>query len=283
MLNLDRFGIFRISLLLALTFNTPPVCSEPTAAYTFAVVPQFKPAQLHKDWGPLLERLSNETGAKFKLVIAPSITKFEEEIRTGTLDFALTNPYQAVVAVREKGYITLLRDKKPFNGILIVSKDGPYKKIQDLDGTVLGFPSPSAFAASLYMRAKLTEEYSLKFTPRYLNNHNLVFRHVAQGHVAAGGTVSSAFNDESADMRNQLNILYKTPDMAGPPIITHPRVPENIRKKIVSAMLGMLKDEAGRNLLKDIRMPGPVEADFLKDYAPLEKLNIHKYIVPDTE
>ena len=283
MLNLYRLNLYRFILLAVLTFFSTSGYTETNNTYIFAVVPQFKPAQLYKEWGPIIERLSTETGVKFKLVLAPSITKFEGELKSGTPDFAMSNPYQAVVAAKEKGYLTLLRDKKPFNGILIVSKDSPYKSVKDLDGQVLGFPSPNAFAASLYMRAKLNDEFGIKFTPRYLNNHNLVFRHVAQGHVAAGGTVNAAFNDEPEDMRNQLTILYQTPDVAGPPISAHPRVPENIRKKVVSSFLGMMRDDAGRTMLKDIRMPNLVEADFQKDYAPLEKLNIQNYIVPDAE
>lgn len=281
-MKLHRTHFTRLMLLATLALHTAFSQAETSATYTFSVVPQFKPAQLHQEWRPLLERISRDTGVKLRLVLSPTIPKFEDEIGKGTPDFALANPYQAVLAFKEQAYAPLLRDKKPISGILVVRKDSPYKKIEDLNGAVIGFPAPNSFGASLYMRALLTES-KVKFTPRYLNNHTLVFRHVALGNVAAGGSVNSAFNDEAPDTRDQMTVLYKTPDVASHPIIANPRVPENVRKSVINAFLAMQNDAEGRALLADIRMPNPVEANYKNDYQPIERLDIHKYLVQEAE
>lgn len=273
------------SCLLALLAFFSPIghAADATDTYIFSIVPQFKPAQMQKEWNPLLERISRETGYKFKLVIASSNPKFEAELSKGLPDFSYVNPYQAVIGMKEKGYQPLLRDKKALSGILVVRKDSPYKKIQDLNGKVIGFPSPNAFGASLYMRALLTESNQIKFTPRYLNNHNLVFKHVALGHVAAGGTVNAAFNDETPELRDQLSVLFKTPDVASHPVVAHPRVPASVRKSVVAALLNMQQDVEGRALLKEIRLSNPVDANYQNDYQPLDKLNLQKYLVQEEE
>ena len=281
-MKIQNLNFIRSCLSALLAFSAYSVNAEPTT-YTFAVVPQFKPAQLQQEWTPVLERLSRETGVKFKLAIAPSVVKFESEITKGTPDFAFVNPYQAVIAMKAHGYVPMLRDRKPLNGILVVRKDSPYKKLQDLDGKIIGFPSPNAFGASLFMRALLSEANPIKFTPRYLNNHNLVFKHVSLGHVAAGGSVNSALNDEAVEMRDQLTVLFQTPDVASHPITSHPRVPANLRKSVMTALQGMQQDAEGRAMLKEIRMPNMVEANFQSDYLPLEKLNIQKYLVKEDE
>lgn len=249
--------------------------------YNFTVVPQFKPGQLQKEWGPLLDRVSRETGVKLKLVIPSSIPKFEAELSKGSPDFAFMNPYEAVLGMKDQGYIPLLRDSKPLNGIVVVRKDSSYKSLKDLDGQTLGFPSPNAFGASLYIRAKLSDESAIKFTAKYLNNHNLVFKHVLLGNVAAGGTVNKALNDEPEDVRNQLTVLYKTPDVASHPIAAHPRVPDQVRKAVVNALLNLKQDTEGRAMLDEIRMPNLVDANFKNDYQPLERLNIQKYLVDE--
>lgn len=276
-LNFIRSCLFALMTLYAYSSHAD------SATYTFAVVPQFKPAQLQQEWTPVLDRLSHETGVKLKLVIASSTAKFESELNKGTPDFAFMNPYEAVMAMKSNGYVPMLRDKKPLNGILVVRKDSPYKKLQDLDGKIIGFPSPNAFAASLFMRALLTEANPIKFTPRYLNNHNLVFRHVSLGHVAAGGSVNAALNDEPVEMRDQLTVLFQTPDVASHPIASHPRVPASVRKSVMAALLNMQQDAEGRAMLKDIRMPNLVDANFQSDYLPLEKLNIQKYLVQEND
>jgi phosphonate transport system substrate-binding protein len=282
-MNLNRPHLVRTFIIVILAFYASISHAETPATYTFSVVPQFKPAQLQQEWAPLLERISLETGIKLKLVIASTIPKFEAEFGKGTPDFAYMNPYQSVLAMKGNGYLPMLRDKKPLNGILVVRKDSPYKKIQDLNGKIIGFPSPNAFGASLYMRALLSEEANIKFTPRYLNNHTLVFRHVALGHVEAGGSVTSALNDEAPEMRNQLTVLYQTPDVASHPIVAHPRVPANVRKSVINSLLGMQQDADGRALLKEIRMSNLVDANFQNDYQPLDKLNIQKYLVQEAE
>lgn len=281
--NINRRYFIQSLLVLAVATFSALSHAEAPVTYTFAVVPQFKPAQLYQEWNPILERLSRETGLKLKLVVPSSILKFEGELNQGTPDFAFMNPYQQVEAKKSHGYIPLLRDKKSLNGILVVRKDGPYKSLKDLDGKIIGFPSPNAFGASLYMRALLTEESKIKFTPRYLNNHTLVFRHVSLGHVDAGGTVNSALNDEAPEMKAQLTVLFKTPEVASHPISANPRVPASVRKSIVNALLAMQQDSEGRDLLKEIRLPNLVDANYQNDYQPLEKLNLQKYLVQEKE
>jgi len=281
-MNLRRLNFIRSCVLVAFTaFYAAASHAETT--YNFTVVPQFKPAQLQKEWSPLLERISRETGFKLKLVIPANTLKFEGEISKGTPDFVFLNPYQAVLGMKAHGYIPLLRDKKPLSGILVVRKDSQYKKLSDLDGATIGFPSPNAFGASLYMRALLTDDQKIKFTPRYLNNHNLVFRHVILGHVAAGGTVNAALNDEEAEVKNQLTILYKTPESASHPIAVNPRVPDQVRKAVVASLMNMQQDVEGRAMLADVRLPNLVDANYKNDYQQLEKLNIEKYFVEEKE
>ena len=45
--------------------------------------------------------------------------------------------------------------------------------------------------------------------------------------------------------------------------------------------MALTQDEAGSALLKDIRTPAPVGANYQTDYQPLEKLRIEKYLVTE--
>ena len=251
--------------------------------FTFSVVPQFSTAELHKDWAPLLQRLSKDTGLNFELRLLPSIPKFEADFLKGAPDFAYLNPYHAVMARQAEGYVPLVRDSKPLSGVLVTRKDGPHKTVRDLNGQTLGFPAPNAFGASLYMRALLTEEVKIKFDARYLGTHSNVYRHVVRGETAAGGSVIAALNDELPELRDQLVVLYKTPDVASHPVVAHPRVTESARKAVTQALLALTHDEAGKALLKGIRTPTPVQASYATDYQPLARLNIQKYVVVEKE
>lgn len=253
--------------------------AAPPATYTVSIVPQFSVQQLHAEWQPLLKRVGDEAGVRLELKLHSTIPAFESAFLHGEPDFIYGNPYHAVMARRAQGYIPLVRDAEPLTGILVTAAQGPVKTLQDLDGKTLAFPAPNAFGASLYMRALLIEEAKVRIEPAYVKTHGNVYRLVALREYAAGGTVNQAFDDQPADLRAQLRVLYQTPGAAPHPLAAHPRVPQAQRKRVTAAFLKLADDEAGRALLKDARMPRPVEADYARDYLPLEKLRLDKYLL----
>ncbi len=267
--------------LAALGAMANGVNAQTQTRYTFAVVPQFSATELHKDWAPLLARLSKDTGFTLELKVAPSIPLFEASFLKGEPDFAYMNPYHAVMARKAQAYVPLFRDATPLTGLLVVRKDSQFKTLKDLNGQKIAFPAPNAFGASLYMRALLTEEAGIQFEPSYVKTHSNVFRHVIRNEAAAGGTVNAPLNDEVPAVRDQLQILFQTPPAASHPVVAHPRVAGAAQKALTQAFLALTQDAEGRALLKDIRTPTPVAASYQADYFPLEKLRIEKYIVTE--
>ncbi len=268
---------FFVGLLSGLTISGS-LSSAPAQAYSFSAVPQFTAVQVYKEWRPLLDRLKKETGIELKIRTYDSIPEFEAAFLRGEVDFAYANPYHAVMGNRAQGYVPLLRNDKPLNGILLVRKDGA-KSISELDGKELGFPAPNSFGAALYMRALLIEKESLTFTPNYLKTHPNVFRHVIAGDVAAGGSVRAAFNSEPPAVRERLRVLYETPYAAPHPLMVHPRVSQSVQEKVVETLLRFKKVLGGEALLKAVRMPEIGRADYDLEYLPLEELNLDKYVV----
>jgi phosphonate transport system substrate-binding protein len=247
--------------------------------YSVAVVPQFPAADVHRDWTPLLERLSRDTGLTLVLKISTSIPRFETEVLAGTPDFAFMNPYHEVMAMRAQGYLPLVRDSKLLSGILVVRKDDPIKSTRELDGKTLVFPAPNAFGASLWMRALLAEREHIAITPRYVQTHGNVYRQVIRGTAAAGGGVNNTLAQESDEVRADLRVLVETPGVPPHPIAAHPRVPAKARNAVAMALVRMADDPAGQQLLKDIAMPRPVAADYARDYQPLERFRLDRYVV----
>lgn len=242
------------------------------------VVPQTNPAQLHADWSPLLQRISKDTGINLQLVVMPDIPKFEQALLQGKPDIALVNPYHAMMAKKAKSSQPVLIDVKALTGILLVRADSPYRSIQDLQNKDIGFPAPNAFGAPLYLRALLSDADVL-YREKYLNTHGNVYRNILNGSVAAGGGVNNTLNEESDAIKSQLRILYQTPPSASHPLVAHPRVSAKLVQTIQSALLALKKETSGELLLKQIRMPEPVIANYESDYLPLEKLKIEKYVV----
>jgi phosphonate transport system substrate-binding protein len=272
-----------VGVVLALQLNSAMAADVSKAAYSIAVVPQFRAEEIHRDWTPVLERLRAASGASFSLRIARDIPAFEDSVLAGEADFAYMNPYHQVMARRAQGYIPLVRDSKALTGILVVRKDDPIRSVMELDGKEVAFPAPNAFGASLWMRALLAEREKIRIVPAYVKTHSNAFRHVATGKAAAAGGIGATLNEEPEELRSTLRVLMETPGVAPHPLSAHPRIPEAVRRLVTETLLGLAQDAAGQAMLKDIQMAAPVRADYARDYQPLEKFGLDKYVVRSTK
>jgi len=246
--------------------------------YTLAVVPQARSVEVIEKWTPFARKLSQEVGINIDITPYNSVSQFEADLHKGVPDLVYMNPYEAVTL---KTYIPLIRDRSPLIGILVARKGGPFTSVKDVNGKEIAFPAPNAFAASLYMRALLIEREKIKFTPQYVKTHSNVYRTVAYDKAAAGGGVKTTLAKEPEEIMNHLTVIYETPPTPSHPLSAHPRVPETVRNKIVTAVLGFGSNPANKDMLTNIQIPEPVEANYQRDYSSLKNLKLEKYIGKD--
>jgi phosphonate transport system substrate-binding protein len=265
--------------LFAAGLTGASLAAQAGPTFSLAVVPQFSAEQISRDWTPLVDAIAHKTGIRLELKSYASIPAFEAAFLKGEPDVAYMNPYHAVMAKRAAGYQPIIRDgEKQLTGILLVRKDSPIRELRQLEGASLAFPAPNAFGASLYMRALLGQEAGIRFTPNYVKTHSNVYRHVMLGKAVAGGSIGHALDKESPEVRDQLRVLYETPPANSHPIVVHPRVPAMVRKALQQALLELGERPEAVALLKAIQIPRPTLSNY-KDYAPLERLGLDRYVV----
>ncbi len=267
------------SLLAALCNLGGSLPARAAETYSVAIVPQFPAVEIHRDWSPLLDKLKKETGLNFTLTIAASIPEFEEGLLAGQPDFAYMNPYHQVMARRAKGYIPLVRGNNLLSGVLVVRKDDPIKTVSELDGKEVAFPAPNAFGASLWLRALLAEQTRVRINPVYVKTHSNVYRYVTSGRAAAGGGINNTLADEPDEIRSNLRVLMETPGVPPHPLSANPRVPESVRKSVTEALLRVATEPGGQALMAKVQMESLRRADYARDYLPLEKFGLDKYVV----
>ncbi len=264
------------TLFLATLWPSWGFAAQPV--WTFAVVPQFPPAEIYADWQPLIEALQRKTGLQFKLLVYPSIPEFELAFTRGVPDFAYMNPYHVVMAHGSQGYVPLVRNDAPLSGILVVRADSGITSIQQLEGKSVAFPAPNAFGASLYMRALLHRQ-GVHIIPHYVGSHDNVYRAVARGDDAAGGAIALTLSRQPEALRAHLRVIYTTPSAAPHAVVAAPRVPQRDRLLVQQALLAMGRDPADAALMRGIQIPHPIQADYTRDYLPLERLHLEHFLV----
>lgn len=275
MLNIS-FGIrlFILVLGLASLFAAPAKASE---QYVFSVVPQFERRMLFAIWQPIIDELEKRTGLSFQLTTSLSVSDYESDVIKGQYDFVYINPYLMPNIEQTPGYLPLVRDKNPLFGILVVRKDSPYNRVEDLQGKALAVPSMSALGASLLLRAELERQFRVKMRPVIAKTHSSVFLHVLNGFADAGGSVQKALSEQEARVRDSLRVLHRTREVPSHPVAVHKRVPLAVREKVRQAFIEMSASEEGRRLLARVPMQEAVAAS-AEDYHVLRALKLETYL-----
>ena len=243
------------------------------APYSFAIVPQQSATELARTWGPLLRTLEARTGLRLSFATAPDIPTFEQRLAAGEYDFAYMNPYHYTVFHQRPGYQVLAKEKdRLLKGILVVRADSPVQRLADLAGQTLVFPSPASFAATVLVRAALSQE-RIAITPKFVASHDSVYLSVAKGLYPAGGGVTRTFENLAPAVRDELRILWTTPGYTPHAIAAHLRVPPAVAERLREAMLGLDGDPAGRAALEGIGFKGIAAAQDT-DYDEVRGLRI---------
>jgi len=251
----------------------PP--AEPT--YSFSVAPQFERRKLFSIWQPIVDDLQRRTGQRFELVTSLSVGEYDSDAKNGRYDFIYVNPYMMPLIDKQPGYQPLIRDGAPLRGILVVRKDSPLQRVEDLRDKTLAVPSMSALGASLLLRAELDRDFGVKTRPIIAKTHSSVFLHVVNGMADAGGSVQKALAEQDERIRNSLKVLHQTRDVPSHPIAGHPRVPLKVREQVRQAFLEMSADPQGRALLAEVPMREAV-ATRAEDYQVLKTLKLDSYL-----
>jgi len=244
--------------LFVLSFLASSIHSKET--YTFGIVPQQSASKLVKLWGPILQKLSEESGVRIQFATAPDIPTFEQRLKQGMYDFSYMNPYHFTVFNEKPGYQALAKAKdKRIKGIIVVRKDSTISNLKQLENTDMAFPAPAAFAASILPRAHLAAS-GIKIRPQYVSSHDSVYLNVAKGIYSAGGGVMRTFNNMDQSTKDQLRILWITQGYTPHAIAAHPRVASETAEKIQKALLNLGNSADGEMLLKAIKLKGFISA-----------------------
>lgn len=241
--------------------------------YSFAVVPQQSASQLAETWSPVLAWLSQHAGIQLRFVTAPDIPSFEKSLATADYDFAYMNPYHFTVFNAKPGYHALARAKdQRLKGIVVVAKNSAITDINQLSGNTISLPAPASFAASLLVQAEL-KRHGVIVRPEFVKSHNSVYRNVALGLFPAGGGVPRTLMMMDEAVRNELRVLWETPEFTSHAIAYHPDIPAEIIHQLQQAMDTMPKDPIGLELLAKIGFKG-FESAHDNDWDDVRQLQI---------
>lgn len=262
-----------LKTVIGLLLFSVSVASFGTEKLVFGVVPQQAASKEARQWGPIMNYLSDKTGLHIQFATAPSIPEFEHRLARGDYDIAYMNPYHYTLFQRHTGYAALAKaSNRRIKGIMVVKKTSQIDSLHDLKETRLAFPAPLAFAATLLTKAHL-QQAGIPFKAHHVSTHDSVYRSVAQGLYPAGGGIMRTLNSLDKGVRDQLRVLWTSKGFTPHAIATHPRVSAPHREKILETLIDISNNDAGTLLLSPLNITGFEPANDA-DWDDVRALNI---------
>ncbi len=263
----------RLIALLAAVFLTGQTLW--CAPLSVGITPLKAASKLAEDWQPLIAEVGKRAGVELVFRTAATIPAFGERLAQGEYDIAYMNPYHYSIYSATPGYRAFAREQgRPLAGIIIVRKESPYRKLADLAGRAVIFPTPLAFAASMLTQAEFQRQ-GIEVQARYVQSHDSVLHGVATCGFEAGGTIAKILESADPELANSLRILARTGQYQSHPFAVHPRVAPETLKKLSDAFLSLKQDAAGRRLLDKIAFKG-IEVARDKDYNDIRRVDMSK-------
>lgn len=263
-------------------YGNHSVCAQEGVVYRFAVHPLYNPRRLFSVFIRMMDKINSQAcGFKVRLVASRNYQSFEARTRKNDFEITLSNPSQALQAVKH-GYriIGKMGDDSQFCGIIFARRDSGITDITDLKGKVLAFPSPTALAATMMPLYYLHNRgLDIKDTDmHFVGSQESVIMNVVLGNADVGATWPMPWQllmRERPEFNNILKILWKTPPLVNNAILVRDDMPEKDARIIMDALVDLVNSPDGREILHELTLSRferctvsayqPV-VTFLKDY-----------------
>lgn len=260
-----------------------PVAIADGKHYIFLVHPLYNPQLLAQKFEPLLRYLNGRLpGVIFDLQTATDYDDFENKLIAGAADFALPNPYHALLA-RQWHYHVIARmgDDDVFRGIFVTRKDSPIRIPTDLRGKVVAYPARTALAGTMLAQLYLQQHgvnVRTDITNLYVGTHNSSIMNAYLSQSSIGATwppAWEAFQQTNPKEAAQMRVLWKTSSLIQNAIIVRNDIPQAVSERVAQLLTTLQDSDAGRQILHDINTRAFIRSQdkdfdvvrrFLQDY-----------------
>ncbi len=226
--------------------------------YIFAVHPLHNPDRFFEIYQPLINYINTQaTDFSLKLESSKDYQSFEQKLYNRKFHFALPNPYQSVTATKY-GYTVFgkMGDDKNFKGIILARKDSHIKKVSDLRGALISFPSATALAAAMmpkYLLKQMGLNVERDAICRYVGSQESSIMNVYLGKTKAGCTWPPPWemlSKRHPEIDSALEIVWMTEPLINNGLIVRNDIPHEHLEKVSSIIFDLQNNTKGKTILK---------------------------------
>ncbi|HEX9432465.1 MAG TPA: phosphate/phosphite/phosphonate ABC transporter substrate-binding protein [Burkholderiales bacterium] len=234
-------------LAAALAVHSPGVAAQ--QAHAFYVLNQRSIALTAQYWNPILTHVSRTSGVPLELKLAKTAKDGNAMAEKGGYAFLYTNHF--FTPERDRlGYKVIARPAGPgISSQIVVPVDSPIQSLQDLNGKDVAFVSPDGFAGYwLPMDALLKAKVKIQVV--FTGNQEASSAQLKVNKIAAAGVNSSVMARYARRESFEYRALWTSEVYQDLCIMANPKVPADKVAAVRAALINMLKDPEGRQILE---------------------------------
>ena len=217
--------------------------------WSFGVLSQRSAVLTAQYWNPILEYVKRRTGVDLALKIARTAPESNDATERGAYDFVYSNTI-FLPKMAAAGYQVILRPRdEAIAGQLVTLADSPVKRLKDLEGQEVGFPSLAAFVGYAVPMDQLLRQ-GIRIQPVFGGNQEGIMGQLKAGKVVAAGVNSQVMRAFANREGVAYRVLWESMPYNNLPIAVHPRVPAAVAESVRRTLDGMDDDPEGRAVLE---------------------------------
>lgn len=220
----------------------------------------------------LKEYIEQRLGHPVQVVDRGSYAEMNHLLETGGVDMAFVCAGPYVEGKNKFGLellaMPLVKGKPIYYSYIIVPKDSPVRRLEDLRGKVFAFADPKSNSGKLvptYMLAKMNETPETFFSRfQFTYGHDVSIRAVADK-LVDGAAVDSLIWEYTARKTPMLaaktRIIAKSEPYGIPPVVVRPGLDPKLKRRLQEILVSASSDVNGREILKGMMIDSFVPGD----------------------
>ena len=247
-MNLRLATFARFAAALALVSLAATAGAQGRKPYHFSPVNQYGISLTATYWNPILNYVSGKSGVPLELRIGRTSADTTSYVLANEVEFVFSNHLFSPERDKLGWRVVARRNAPPVRGQIVVPADSPITSLEQLAGQDVGFPGPEATVAYKFTYAHLLSR-DIRVNVVFGGNMDGAFAQLFNGKVKAVGANSQLVEGYTAREGKKFRVLWSSEPLHDLPLMVSSRVPEDDRRAVTAAFVGMADDPKGREVL----------------------------------
>lgn len=217
--------------------------------YSFGVLSQHSAVSTAEYWNPILDYVQRRTGIALQLRVTRTAPESNDATARGEYDFVYSNQIFEPRMVAANYQVILRPRAEAIAGQIVTPADSAVRRLADLAGREVGFPSPVAFVAYAVPMDRLRRE-GIAVKPVFGGNQEGIMGQLRAGRVAAAAVNDRVMKAFAEREHFRYRVLWESEPFHNLPIAAHPRVPPETVAAVRAAIDDMENDPEGMRVLE---------------------------------